>query len=323
MKRGNAAPRANITISSRPHHDGERPIPPLWPSFPTEDPVPTRLLALAITILGATTDRPVYADGRFTVFDLGGPGEILVSVRVDGKGPFPFLLDTGSTHSAIVEELAVSLGSVAVATTVTSTPIGQQLHAVVRLDRLELGSTLSRQLLASVVKQAALDPGGHIRGIVGQDVLADRHYTIDYRRRRLVWHEPNGRPSRSQEAAVFPLAFERERFVVDLPQPGGTLRFVPDSGAAGLVLFDRGQRALPRLSPANGSTLLSTLAGDRLLPRLLLPALEVGTTTLRDIPAVIVAQDDDGGRSADGLLPLHLFARVTFNGPASLLVLDP
>jgi hypothetical protein len=41
---------------------------------------------------------------------------------------------------------------------------------------------------------------------------------------------------------------------------------------------------------------------------------------LTDVPAVVV--DDRINAAADGLLPLHIFARVTVNGPEGKLVIE-
>jgi hypothetical protein len=50
-------------------------------------------------------------------------------------------------------------------------------------------------------------------------------------------------------------------------------------------------------------------------------ALRVGSATLMDVPAVIVGRECDSP-SVDGLLPLHIFARVTFNGPERQLFIE-
>ena len=42
---------------------------------------------------------------------------------------------------------------------------------------------------------------------------------------------------------------------------------------------------------------------------------------MRDVPAVIIERADARPAEGDGLLPLHLFERVTFDGPARLLIL--
>jgi hypothetical protein len=50
-------------------------------------------------------------------------------------------------------------------------------------------------------------------------------------------------------------------------------------------------------------------------------ALRVGSTTLTDVSAAIVGREC-GSPPVDGLLPLHIFARVTFNGPERQLFIE-
>src|SRR5258708_19014424 len=77
--------------------------------------------------------------------------------------------------------------------------------------------------------------GPHGQGVIGQDVLGTLRYTIDYRQRRIVWHEAAaGVPPR---ASVFELESQQDRFVALVPQGRRVLRLVPDTGADTLVLF--------------------------------------------------------------------------------------
>lgn len=48
--------------------------------------------------------------------------------------------------------------------------------------------------------------------------------------------------------------------------------------------------------------------------------LQVGTLTLRDLPAIVIDARDPHG---DGLLPLHAFASVTFLGTEHALLIHP
>ena len=57
---------------------------------------------------------------------------------------------------------------------------------------------------------------GDIHGVLGQDVLAGLRYTIDYRNRRIVWHDRE--PEVSPSIAVLPMAFRNGLPFVDLPQ---------------------------------------------------------------------------------------------------------
>ena len=61
---------------------------------------------------------PAATVGRVTSstpFRLGAHNEPIVGVRVNGQGPFPFIFDTGSTHSSIAASLAAALNAPIVA----------------------------------------------------------------------------------------------------------------------------------------------------------------------------------------------------------------
>jgi hypothetical protein len=50
--------------------------------------------------------------------------------------------------------------------------------------------------------------------------------------------------------------------------------------------------------------------------------LKVGTAMLQNVAAVVVGRNSSEPEEADGLLPLHLFERVTFDGPNGVLILE-
>jgi hypothetical protein len=257
------------------------------------------------------------ADVASTAFEMPRHGEIVVSVRLNGAGPFRLLLDTGSSHTAISEDVARALGAPAVARTVVTSPIGSDARLVVRVDRLELGPLVTNGVLASVVRRSAIDPSGRIQGLIGQDVLARRRYTLDFLNRRIHWEAAaGGGPDRQ---STFRLQLGGDRYLVELALADFMLRLVPDSGAGGLVLFERRGRPLPLMWRDSPGTVLATLHDRRFVRQVLIPELRVGSHTFRDLPAAVVSRPDTETRDDDGLLPLHLFRLVTFDGPAALL----
>jgi predicted aspartyl protease len=259
-------------------------------------------------------------------FHLTPQGGVVVPVIVDGRGPVFFLVDTGSNGSAISEELASLLGARPVAKTTVTSAIGQKERIVVRIEHLSLGNVVADGILATVTPAYDFDvpdalPGGaKLQGVIGQDVLAGLRYTIDYRDRRIVWKDERAEIPRG--STVLALEPHDERFLVVLPQNGGTLKLVPDSGTDSLVLFRReGATSVP-VTMLAGRSELSGMAGKGEARPARVDRLQVGGTTLTDYPAVVVERDRDAP-PGDGLLPLHIFARATFNGPERQLILEP
>jgi hypothetical protein len=161
--------------------------------------------------------------------------------------------------------------------------------------------------------------GRTVQGVIGQDVLGVLRYTIDYGERQIVWHDDAA--TVPAHATVLELESQDDRFVARVPQDRRVLRLVPDTGAETLVLFQHRGSMPPSASVANESVELIGLAGRRDARRAVVRAFRVGSTLLMDVAAVIVESDCDA-TPLDGLLPLHLFARVTFNGPEHQLLIE-
>lgn len=257
-----------------------------------------------------------------TPFEPGSQGQIVVAVSLEGHGPFPVLLDTGSSHSVVTSDVMRALGAAPVAKTEIVTPLGTETRLVIRIARVEIGGA-STPVLASVVPAGTIDGASRLKGMIGQDVLAHRRFTIDFAEGAILWHD---RPPPAEARHALALRAAGARFLVDLPQGGRTLRLVPDSGSEGLVLFDRGDGRLPSLRHTGETRELLTLSGRQRVRAVRVRTLRVGTLELHDLPAVVVRRDQWRDESmaleGDGLLPLHLFERVTFDGPGRRLTLS-
>ena len=253
-----------------------------------------------------------------TPFSLGDQGGIVVSVTLNGAGPFKMLLDTGATHSAITADIADLIDARPVAQTNVISPVGSAMRPIVAVETLSFGPINVDVILPSVAAERSFDPKGEIKGLIGQDVLAGLRYTIDFKGKVIEWHDV----APGQSGTVLQLTFEHGLFLVALPQHGTILRLVPDSGAGGLVLFEA--RSRPQLrSIATGETVeLSTARGSQAAAVVRLPELRIGDRVLRNVRAVALGGDKTHPAAGDGLLPLHLFGRVTFDGPARTLILD-
>lgn len=280
------------------------------------------LFLLAFTSVGGSCNAagrvPTTSKTASVPFVSTQPGEVLIPVTIGGNGPYRFLLDTGSSNTAVSGELADLLALRPVARSSLTTSTGTVEILVVRLDRVRVGPVEADELLPSVLPPAAgqvLGPG--VSGILGQDFLGRFNYTLDYRRSTVLWNDV----PESSASERLPLVPVDGRFLVELPQAAGTspVRFVPDSGADGLLIFNT---AAVAVSGVKGSGGVQSVVGITTGTHGRLTALKVGGHTLRQQPAFVASATGSSSQRADGLLPLHLFERVHFNNAKGYMTVE-
>jgi predicted aspartyl protease len=252
--------------------------------------------------------------GDAVEFKLTRSGLIQVPVRINGKGPFNFVLDTGSNRSAVTSRVSAKLQLKPVAQTRLVSSVRQQAIDIVSLDTLSLESFSKSDVLATVLPERdAAGLGIEADGIIGQDILGDSDYTVDYERKLLVWDFTDA--AAPPDATRLSLRRDEGRWLVGLPQDkdgGKILWFVPDSGATGLVVFDRGAGSPLRMTRLPMHAEVSTAAGEREAQAVLLHQFRAGQVVFRDCPTLLVDRREPDAPAGDGLLPLSAFASVTF-----------
>lgn len=67
---------------------------------------------------------------------------------------------------------------------------------------------------------------------------------------------------------------------------------------------------------------MNTLTSEADVQPIRVSELQVGPTNFVDLPAVLIERHGTPGLEGDGLLPLHWFKRVTFDGPARRLSVE-
>ena len=238
---------------------------------------------------------------------------ITLETRINGAGPFRFMLDTGSSATAISRKLMrkLQLGPVTSAEVVSVS--GQSARDVTRLDVMSVGARSRRGLLATVLEDSDLAAlGPNIHGIVGQNFLADEAYTIDYRGRKLTWRADADGDAAA--AATLEIRMSEGRWLAALPQgtDGRVLWFVPDSGAEALVVFHRGAPSAIPMRSVRCCAGITTVNGSADARIAVLREFSVGSRVLRNLQAVIVNKLDPNAPAGDGLLPLSMFSSVSF-----------
>ncbi|HET7745972.1 MAG TPA: aspartyl protease family protein [Vicinamibacteria bacterium] len=277
-----------------------------------------RIVALGVLSVALVAASSVAAEPEEIAVSVRGSGAIRVPVRIDGQGPFVFLLDTGASHTTITSDLVDRLRLSVVARARVTTAAGIQERPIARLEHMAIGSASREGLLPSVVSRAdlrSMEPG--IDGVVGQDFLAAFDYTLDYRRKRLRWSAAG---DDDRVRARLPLVQAGGRSLVQVTAEQREVLMVPDSGTNEFVIFERDGRTAVEVDEAVQAFAVSTLVAREFGRGGQLRDLRVGELTLRGRPAVVIAATGPRDVVGDGLLPLHHFSSVSFSNSGSYML---
>ena len=165
-----------------------------------------------------------------------------VDVRVDGHGPFSFLLDTGSSSSTVSAALATSLHLSAMHAG-TGSGAGEQTvrFQTVRVATMTVGDFSFGPLDVPAFDTAELSRVTgfeHFDGVLGAEIFEQRVVTIDAARGQLSLVAPSGfKPAVGAVAVPFALD-ENEMPIVTASVSGVAGSFQVDTGdRSGLTLF--------------------------------------------------------------------------------------
>ncbi len=151
-----------------------------------------------------------------------------VEVRVNGRGPYQFVVDSGADTSVvglrIARDLQLPLGTPVTLNNMTDRNIVDR----VRVDELSLGPSTIRNLQLPALREA--DLGG--AGMIGIDALARQRLMMDFEK-RLIRVEDASKPVRSQPGDIVVTArLQRGQLILTEVKAGRlTLDAVIDTGS--------------------------------------------------------------------------------------------
>ena len=278
----------------------------------------------AFYFIFAGFSQTVHAQSEIK-FRLAHDTVIIVSMLVNGQGPFDFVLDTGTDTSIVDPSVArqaslpslgqIELETVAGPQTLTRSSLHNLAAGPVQAENLEV-------LVQDLSEMRNVDP--HIQGIAGQNFLSHFNYLLDYRKRSIrieAAHEI--RDSIGGES----VPMERRENMMIVPtetqsQGGAKLHLLLDSGANLVVLLRRPDQGLDRVNRQDW--LAVTASGQNGMQVGQVRALKVGSEEFRNLAVALPpAQSADEERVEDGLLPTSLFNAVYVNNQERFLVFNP
>jgi len=182
---------------------------------------------------GADYEPP---DTLRAVFDLCR--RMTAPVRVNGRGPYPFVIDTGANQSVISERLFTELGLARGPLELLNSTTGAQLASTTTA-RLSLGARDDNDVVLSILPQYAM--GGV--GMLGVNRLEGQRLIMDFARERLTV-ESAARPLTNPDDVVVRATRLRGQLTMVQADLGGIpVTAFLDSGAESTI----GNRALMAL----------------------------------------------------------------------------
>lgn len=240
---------------------------------------------------------------------------MMAPVRINGQGPFNFLLDTGANVSCISRRLADKLNLKSEEQTQVHTVVGVRSRPVVVLDLLQVGARDRRQVRTPTLPIK----GDEIDGVLGVDWLKGQRLTLDFKARKM--EIARSRSDRDEPGRVVVVPARRRHgqlTIVDADLNGAPISAILDSGAQG-TLCNRHLRDMVRRQEAKSNrgqpqesqfVRMETLAGESFtgeslfLPFLRLGGLHLGNVQvthadmhvfgvwgLKDTPALVLGMD--------------------------------
>lgn len=208
---------------------------------------------------------------------------MILPVRVNGQGPFRFVVDSGADRSVIgrgvAERLAVPAGAPVRLTGVVETAI----VPTVRVDALRLGLSEITDLQMPALHERDIGADG----IVGIDALAEQRLMMDFERRRVTIEDVRHRiPTLPGDIVVTARRQNGQLIITQVAASGRNVLAVIDSGAmisignTALMRKVFGRRA-PKLRMTE---MIGVTGATRMVPIAILPELQIGPLVMLNVP---------------------------------------
>lgn len=208
------------------------------------------LLSLLAAALAASSPARAAAPLAVIPFEVTGDGAIMIDVAVDGRGPFPFIVDTGATLTIAFENLARRGGlapSDRAAMRVLSIS-GARVFEPHEIGDLFAGALIAKDHVGVVLPDWEA-PRETPAGIIGLDILEKFAIAFNVKERTLSLYEPGGLPpeltARMRKTAMRRTRFEgggATLFTVRGRVNGEPIEFIVDLGiATTLINFAAGE----------------------------------------------------------------------------------
>lgn len=237
------------------------------------------VLVAAVTAVSAS---PIRQLGEATVPIVAQLPAPVIEVRIGGRGPYRFLVDTGAQGQARADSALVrALGLTPTGRVSAGDTSGSRIELdTVLLPSVEVGGVTFKNIVAAVRDYNAGQTGARIDGVLGLDLFVDHLLTMDYRSSTLSLRtgalpEPDG-------LRTFEMTLPRGVPALRIQVAGQVFEADLDTGAAGAVMLPASAASsLPLVSKPVLSGIARTATGTfEVLTATLDGTLQVGEWTI-------------------------------------------
>ena len=234
---------------------------------------------------------------------------LTVPVTINGKGPFPFVIDTGANQTVISRELADQLGLPAGPPVMVHTTSGAYLEPTARLDEIQVGKRSIKRVTAPVFGHVALGAAG----MLGIDGLDKQTMLLDIKARRIKVSPSSFWTTDPDAIVVRGKSLYGGLVLVDAHVGSIPIYVILDTGAQGTVGNEALHRQLALKDPDGAvfaQTVVISVSGQSTAAQIRnLPKVNLGGIEFHNLPVAF----------AD----LHTFAKFHLTDrPAMLLGMD-
>jgi predicted aspartyl protease len=225
------------------------------PKPDTPDPVPDSVLAASVDL----NDR------------------MTVPVIVNGRGPFPFVIDTGANRSVVSDTLAGQLGLPSSGFLQVKAATGMARTGSVRVASLVVGRRRLTNFLAPVLQ---VDNLGAL-GMLGIDAVSDQRLVMDFRKKQMTL--TTSVPQEMDAGTLVVQAKSRygQLLLVDSEVEGIPLYVIIDTGSE-VTVGNNAMREFLARKRAQGVDVIDVAGGTARVDLGQLPELHVGKVIVRN-----------------------------------------
>jgi predicted aspartyl protease len=288
--------------------------------------VAAALVASVVSVTPSSTDQPGMENAEVLKLDNERYERLTVPVRIDGEGPFDFMVDTGAQATVISDVLAQQLQLFERRNATLVGMASRRPIETVAVDGIEVGSRNFSVATAPIVAQANI---GSADGILGLDSLQDQRVLIDFDKKRISVADAQTLGGNSGYEIIVKARRQLGQLIITQAFIGGIkVAVLVDTGAQGTI----GNMALLAKirSKEHSTTELTDINGVRLSGSVRIArTLEIGRARMTNLPVFFAESPtfhalglDDEPALVLGMSELKLFRRVAIDFKSKRVLFD-